>query len=193
MARWVLILTGMKQADARHLVLSVALLWPLHLVAQDVTQLETDLHAQLGRVLVTTQVPGATFGVALPDGSSFAVAAGQADTAKGQAMPAGGRVLTGSTGKTFSAVLALQLVSEAHFELDAPIARYLGVIMLELPAGIAWGHSGFMPGYRTEMFYFPEHRFGVALAINSTARGSLTRSLTGILNELAETVVAAGF
>jgi D-alanyl-D-alanine carboxypeptidase len=87
------------------------------------------------------------------------------------------------------------LLDEARDGVPArlgPGARYgLGVIMLELPAGTAWGHSGFMPGYRTEMYYFPEHRFAVALEINSTARGSLTRSLGGILNELAETVVAA--
>jgi D-alanyl-D-alanine carboxypeptidase len=376
---------------ARCLFLAAALATPVSLTAQDIARLRTDLQSQLTDILAATQVPGATFGVALPDGSSFAVAAGRADTAAGQAMPADGRMLTGSTGKTFFAALAMQLVGEGRLELDAPIARYLGdepwydslpnapdvtvrmlmnhtsgivryelnpafleditadpyrewtirdrvryvfpleppfaagqgwtysdtnyiilaaimqgvvgddiygairrrvleplelqntvpsdrpevpglvqgyagvenpfggfdatiedgrlglnpqfefagggyastaedlarwvkfihegeafdpglldeardgvparlgpgaryglgVIMLELPAGTAWGHSGFMPGYRTEMYYFPEHRFAVALEINSTARGSLTRSLGGILNELAETVVAA--
>jgi D-alanyl-D-alanine carboxypeptidase len=376
---------------ARCLFLAAALATPVSLTAQDIARLRTDLQSQLTDILAATQVPGATFGVALPDGSSFAVAAGRADTAAGQAMPADGRMLTGSTGKTFFAALAMQLVGEGRLDLDAPIARYLGdepwydslpnapdvtvrmlmnhtsgivryelnpafleditadpyrewtirdrvryvfpleppfaagqgwtysdtnyiilaaimqgvvgddiygairrrvleplelqntvpsdrpevpglvqgyagvenpfggfdatiedgrlglnpqfefagggyastaedlarwvkfihegeafdpglldeardgvparlgpgaryglgVIMLELPAGTAWGHSGFMPGYRTEMYYFPEHRFAVALEINSTARGSLTRSLGGILNELAETVVAA--
>ena len=66
----------------------------------------------------------------------------------------------------------------------------LGVIMMELPAGTAWGHSGFMPGYRTEAYYFPDHGFAIAVQINTTDNAVLTRSPLRILNDLAGRVAA---
>jgi D-alanyl-D-alanine carboxypeptidase len=72
-----------------------------------------------------------------------------------------------------------------------PEASYgLGVIMMELPAGTAWGHSGFMPGYRTEAYYFPEYEFALALQINTSDGGAFERSPLRILNEVAEMVKA---
>ena len=48
-------------------------------------------------------------------------------------------------------------------------ARYgLGVIIRPSPLGESWGHSGFFPGYATEMAYFPATRTAVALQINAT-------------------------
>lgn len=75
-----------------------------------------------------------------------------------------------------------------------PEARYgLGVIMMELPtAGTAWGHSGFMPGYRTEAYYFPEHGFAMALQVNTTAQGALPVSPLHMLDGLAALVVEEG-
>jgi len=70
-----------------------------------------------------------------------------------------------------------------------PQASYgLGVIMMELPAGTAWGHSGFMPGYRTEAYYFPDHGFALALQINSTAQDAYPPSPLRMLSDLAELV-----
>jgi D-alanyl-D-alanine carboxypeptidase len=84
------------------------------------------------------------------------------------------------------------LLEQARTGVPAPLGprgRYgLGVIMLELPAGTAWGHSGFMPGYRTESYYFPEHGFGLALQVNSSAPGALPRSPLAMLDDLAEVV-----
>jgi len=71
-----------------------------------------------------------------------------------------------------------------------PQAEYgLGVIMMELPSGTAWGHSGFMPGYRTEAYYFPQHRFGLALQINTTDRAALSTSPLRILDGIASLVI----
>ena len=36
------------------------------------------------------------------------------------------------------------------------------------PLGDSWGHSGFFPGYATEMMYFPETRVAVAVQANRT-------------------------
>ncbi len=48
-------------------------------------------------------------------------------------------------------------------------ARYgLGVIIAETALGKSYGHGGSMPGYRTLMMYFPEHRFAIAVQFNTS-------------------------
>jgi D-alanyl-D-alanine carboxypeptidase len=85
------------------------------------------------------------------------------------------------------------LLDEARSGVPAPLGPQgsygLGVIMMELPVGAAWGHSGFMPGYRTEGYYFPPEGFSVALQINTSDPGALEASPLAILNDLA-TIVA---
>src|SRR5690606_28416705 len=49
-----------------------------------------------------------------------------ADRERGTPMPADGRLLAGSTGKTFFAALALQLALEGRLELDARVGTWLG-------------------------------------------------------------------
>ena len=40
-----------------------------------------------------------------------------------------------------------------------PESKYgLGVIIRPSPLGVTYGHSGFMPGYMTELVYFPTRR-----------------------------------
>jgi D-alanyl-D-alanine carboxypeptidase len=70
--------------------------------------------------------PGVTLGVALPDGSVLALSAGLADTTLRQPLPTDARMLAGSTGKTFVAAVALQLVGEGRLDLAARIERWLG-------------------------------------------------------------------
>lgn len=49
-------------------------------------------------------------------------------------------------------------------------ARYgLGVIIRDGPLGTSYGHSGFFPGYLTEMRYWPDAGFAVALQVNTSA------------------------
>lgn len=87
------------------------------------------------------------------------------------------------------------LLDEFRTGVTAPLgpqASYgLGVIMMELPVGTAWGHSGFMPGYRTEAYYFPDHGFSIALQINTSDGSVLPESPLRILNGVAE-IVARG-
>jgi D-alanyl-D-alanine carboxypeptidase len=64
----------------------------------------------------------------------------------------------------------------------------LGAIVRPLPVGTSWGHSGFFPGYLTEMMYFPAERWAIAVQVNSSAapRGSLPlgRVITAVLREI---------
>lgn len=87
--------------------------------------LRTALQAQLDR-LRGDRVPGVQAAVVLPDGRLVAVQSGVADRDTGAPMPADGRMLAGSTGKTFFAALALQLVREGRLDLDARVSGWLG-------------------------------------------------------------------
>ncbi len=66
-------------------------------------------------------------------------------------------------------------------------ARYgLGVIVRDTPRGVSYGHSGFFPGYLTEMRYYPDARIGVAVQTNTSDQRALGRGLAGIAHALAE-------
>ena len=60
------------------------------------------------------KLPGVTFGIALADGSVFALASGEADTSRHIAMRPTDRMLEGSVGKTYVAAVAMQLVAEGN-------------------------------------------------------------------------------
>jgi D-alanyl-D-alanine carboxypeptidase len=70
--------------------------------------------------------PGATIGYVLPGGRSGSVSTGVAFTETGEAMEGRHRMMSGSTGKTLFAALALQLVEEGVIDLDAKIETWLG-------------------------------------------------------------------
>ena len=71
-------------------------------------------------------VPGVSVGIVRRDGSVLTVTAGVADRNTERAVAPDDLFMTGSTGKTFFAAVALQLIEEGKLSLDAPISRYLG-------------------------------------------------------------------
>lgn len=91
----------------------------------EVEALRARLQAALDRVR-GDRVPGAQAAVMLPDGRLLALVSGVADRELGSPMTGDGRLLAGSTGKTFFAALALQLVREGRLDLDAKVAAFLG-------------------------------------------------------------------
>ncbi|NOT08847.1 MAG: beta-lactamase family protein [Gemmatimonadales bacterium] len=97
-----------------------------HLRSQASEPLEARLQRTLDSVRVASRFPGATVGVALPNGRVIALATGEADTARRLRMAPNDLLLAGSTGKTFFAALALRLVAEGTLRLDAPISTWLG-------------------------------------------------------------------
>ena len=60
----------------------------------------------------------------------------------------------------------------------------LGVHIRETPNGLVYGHSGFMPGYITNMVYFKNHKFSLCYQINTTDRSKMAimRQLHSISN-----------
>ena len=45
----------------------------------------------------------------------------------------------------------------------------LGVGVSETPFGLRYGHSGYFPGYRTVMAYFPKQRAAIVVQTNTSA------------------------
>jgi D-alanyl-D-alanine carboxypeptidase len=84
------------------------------------------LQQKLDSLRIAGRIPGLTLGVALPDGSTIALASGESDTAKHVPMRPTDRMLQGSVGKTYVSAVAMQLVHEGRLRLDAPISTYLG-------------------------------------------------------------------
>lgn len=86
--------------------------------------------ADLQRYLDTWQrasgVPGVAVGIVLKDGTVIGASAGESDRETHTKMKPADLMLAGSTGKTFFAAVALQLIEEGKLDLDAKISKYLG-------------------------------------------------------------------
>jgi D-alanyl-D-alanine carboxypeptidase len=93
-------------------------------------------------------------------------------------------------GRAFDANLLPQALDGVAAPALGRETRYgLGVIIRQTPAGTSYGHSGFFPGYLTDMMYFPGARIAVAVQVNSSAAGSLGgKPLGRFLAEAAEII-----
>jgi D-alanyl-D-alanine carboxypeptidase len=95
-------------------------------------------------------------------------------------------------GKAFPSKMLVEMLKGTPAPMLGREAKYgLGVIIRPTPLGLSYGHSGFFPGYITEMVYFPDKKFSVAVQVNSSVPQDLGRSPGRVAVELA-TQVAAG-
>ena len=92
-------------------------------------------------------------------------------------------------GKAFPAGLVKTMIDEAVPAQLGRDAKYgLGVIVRPTPLGMSWGHSGFFPGYLTEMMYFPDHKLAVAVQFNTSVPRDIGKSPLRVLLDLATAV-----
>jgi len=92
-------------------------------------------------------------------------------------------------GKAFSPDLLPQVLEGVPAAMLGRETRYgLGAIIRKTQAGTSYGHSGFFPGYMTDMMYFPEHRVAVAVQVNTSVGRSLGKPLSRVLVELMEVI-----
>ena len=94
--------------------------------APDTNALKKDLQLKLEEWHKAGKFPGATLGVVLANGESFGLAVGLSDRDAKTPMKPTDRMLAGSTGKTFAAATALQLIKEGKIGLDDKVEKYLG-------------------------------------------------------------------
>jgi D-alanyl-D-alanine carboxypeptidase len=92
-------------------------------------------------------------------------------------------------GKAFSSDLLPQVLDGVSAPMLGREAKYgLGVIIRKTAAGTSYGHSGFFPGYMTDMMYFPEHKVAIAVQVNTSVGRSLGKPLGRVLVEMMETI-----
>lgn len=84
---------------------------------------------------------------------------------------------------------SLMLHSAVPAKLGRDVKYGLGVIIRQTPIGVAYGHSGFFPGYLTEMYYFPQYKMCVAVQANSSDFKKLKGSVLRCLVEVARLVM----
>jgi D-alanyl-D-alanine carboxypeptidase len=94
----------------------------------------------------------------------------------------GGRVLDAER-------LALMLEGVDAPQLGKGVKYGLGAIVRETKLGPVVGHSGFFPGYVTELGYLREQHFAFAGQVNTSDFGGLKRTLGPVLLELAATAL----
>ncbi len=88
-------------------------------------------------------------------------------------------------GKAFGSSLLPEMFDGVAARLG-PEAKYgLGVIIRPTPLGISYGHSGFFPGYLTEMAYFPDLKTAIAIQVNTSAPRAVGKPLFRLLLDLA--------
>lgn len=97
-------------------------------------------------------------------------------------------------GKAFSADLLPQMLDGVPAKLGRDTKYGLGVIIRPTQIGLTYGHSGFFPGYMTDMMYFPESKISIAVQVNSSVPQNFGgKSLSRILVESAATITGKQF
>ena len=84
---------------------------------------------------------------------------------------------------------SLLLSSAVTAKLGRDTKYALGVIIRNTPLGPAYGHSGFFPGYMTELLYFPSSGICVAVQCNSSDFTKLKLSLLRCAMEIGGLVI----
>lgn len=95
-------------------------------------------------------------------------------------------------GRAFKPEMLEKMLDGVQSKLGPNVKYGLGVIVRPTPLGTSYGHSGFFPGYMTEMHYFPDHKVAVAVQVNTSVPRTLGgKPLGRIAIELAEIVTGA--
>ncbi len=92
-------------------------------------------------------------------------------------------------GRAFSPDLLPQVLDGVPAPRLGGETKYgLGVIIRKTSIGTSYGHSGFFPGYLTDMMYFPDQKSAVAVQVNTSVPRNLGKPLSGVLIEVMEVI-----
>ncbi|MGQ0643132.1 MAG: serine hydrolase domain-containing protein [Gemmatimonadaceae bacterium] len=93
-----------------------------------------------------------------------------------------------SGGVVDTAFLRAEILQGVLAPMLGQNARYgLGVIIRETLHGITWGHSGFFPGYLTEVRWYAQHGVAIAVMVN---QNQPARGPGGLVSDLAAELFA---
>lgn len=92
-------------------------------------------------------------------------------------------------GKAFPPTLLPQVLEGVPAPMLGRVTKYgLCVIIRQTTAGTSYGHSGFFPGYMTDMMYFPEYKVALAVQVNTSVGQRLGKPLGRVLVEVMEVI-----
>jgi len=92
-------------------------------------------------------------------------------------------------GKAFDPSLLPQMLDGVAAPMFGRETKYgLGVIIRKTAAGTSYGHSGFFPGYMTDMMYFPDTKIAIAVQVNTSVPQDLGKPLGRVLVEIFEAI-----
>lgn len=93
-------------------------------------------------------------------------------------------------GNAFDGSLLPQVLDGVTAPMLGRDTKYgLCVIIRKTAAGTSYGHSGFFPGYMTDMMYFPDRKIAIAVQVNTSAPGVFGgKPPARLLAELADIV-----
>ena len=95
-------------------------------------------------------------------------------------------------GRAYDPALLPQVLDGVAAPMLGKETKYgLGVIIRQTAAGRSYGHSGFFPGYLTDMMYFPDERVAIAVQVNTSVGRDLGKPLGRVLVEMLQ-VIGAG-
>jgi D-alanyl-D-alanine carboxypeptidase len=93
-------------------------------------------------------------------------------------------------GQAFGQPLMTEALNGVPARLGRDVRYGLGVMLRPTALGLTYGHSGFFPGYLTEVMYFPDSKVAIAVQVNTSVQRSLGGSPTRFIMALANTLVA---
>jgi D-alanyl-D-alanine carboxypeptidase len=93
-------------------------------------------------------------------------------------------------GRAFDPSLMPQALDGVPARLGRDVRYGLGVMLRPTPLGMTYGHSGFFPGYLTEVMYFPDTKVAIAVQVNTSVSRSVGGSPTRFILALAQTLAA---
>ncbi len=88
-------------------------------------------------------------------------------------------------GKAFDPAMVPVMLEGVPARLGPNTKYGLGVIIRQTPAGTSYGHSGFFPGYLTDMMYFPDRKIAIAVQVNTSVGRDLGRPLSAVIADMA--------
>jgi D-alanyl-D-alanine carboxypeptidase len=91
-------------------------------------------------------------------------------------------------GKAFDPSLMSQALDGVPARLGRDVRYGLGIMLRPTALGMTNGHSGFFPGYLTEVMYFPDTKIAIAVQVNTSVQRSLGGSPTRFIIALAQTL-----
>ena len=95
-------------------------------------------------------------------------------------------------GRAYSPDLLPQVLDGVSAPMLGRESKYgLGVIIRKTSAGTSYGHSGFFPGYMTDMMYFPDSKIAIAVQVNTSVGRDLGKPLSRVLVEMMEVIRAS--